>query len=287
MTLNDTPRDIPIVRTIAELRQIVADWRREGLKIGFVPTMGALHQGHLSLVQTAAKHADKVVVSIFVNPTQFAPHEDFDAYPRTEASDAKALTGTPASLIYAPKPREMYADNHSTQITVEGISEGLCATTRPHFFGGVALVVAKLLLQCLPDVAVFGEKDYQQLLVIKRMVRDLNIPVDILSGPTQRDADGLATSSRNAYLTSDERKVAPLLHATLQDTAARLRAGEPVEGVLVSAIQKLKDAGFDPVDYLELRSAEDLTRLHSFQAPARLLVAARLGKTRLIDNIEV
>ncbi|TNE56879.1 MAG: pantoate--beta-alanine ligase [Alphaproteobacteria bacterium] len=287
MSLNQSHQELPIVRTIAELRQQVKAWRQQGLTVGFVPTMGALHQGHLSLVEIAAEHADKVVVSIFVNPTQFAPHEDFDAYPRTEVSDAAALASTPASLIYAPNAREVYAENHSTKISVDGISEGLCAATRPHFFGGVALVVTKLLLQCLPDIAVFGEKDYQQLLVIKRMVRDLNIPVDILSGPTLRDPDGLATSSRNAYLSEAERKIAPTLHATLQETAEIIRSGAPVDRTLEEAIQRLSAAGFDPIDYLELRSGDDLTPLTTYQGPARLLVAARLGDTRLIDNIAV
>jgi pantoate--beta-alanine ligase len=287
MALDTQSYDIPAARSVDDLRQCVAGWRSKGAKIALVPTMGALHRGHMSLIEEAAKTADKIVVSIFVNPAQFAPDEDFDSYPRTEPSDAKKLGKSSTNLIYAPMAHEMYGSDFSTSINVDGISEGLCSATRPHFFAGVAVVVAKLLLQCLPDVAVFGEKDYQQLLVIRRMVRDLNIPVDISSGPTAREKDGLAISSRNVYLTPKERDIAPALQKTLQAAAESLKDGKPLAETLEHAISHLSGLGFGPVDYLELRNAETLAPLAELSEPARLLVAATLGKTRLIDNIPV
>lgn len=278
---------LPVARTIVGLRGEVANWRKRGETIALVPTMGALHEGHLSLVRQAAAKADHVVVSIFVNPTQFAPHEDFDTYPRTEGDDIEKLLPLGVELIYGPAASEMYAPDFSTSIDVGFVAEGLCSLTRPHFFGGVAVVVAKLLLQCLPDFAIFGEKDYQQLMVIRRMVRDLNIPVTILSGATEREADGLALSSRNAYLSPEEREIAVMLSRTLKDVKARLEAGEATESAVASGTPALLEAGFQKVDYFELRDAETLEPLATLDRPGRLLAAAHLGKTRLIDNFPV
>jgi len=227
------------------------------------------------------------VVSIFVNPTQFAPHEDFDAYPRTEGADIEKLVPLGVDLVYGPNASEMYAPGFSTSIDVGPVAEGLCSLTRPHFFGGVAVVVAKLLLQALPDVAIFGEKDYQQLLVIKRMVTDLDIPVEILSGETQREADGLAISSRNVYMSGEERARAVELSRTLSASIAALRAGEDVETVCARGIGMLLAAGFDKVDYLEVRDAETLVPVQDLSRPTRILAAAHMGKTRLIDNMPV
>lgn len=283
------PEPLPIVRTVADLRAQVRAWREAGLKIGFAPTMGALHEGHLSLVRLALHHADRVVVSIFVNPRQFGPKEDFAAYPRDEPGDAALLARAGCHLLFAPPAEEMYPEGFSTTVAVSGVSEPLDGAARPGHFAGVATVVAKLLLQCAPDVAVFGEKDYQQLQVIRRLVRDLDIPVEIVGAPTARALDGLALSSRNAYLTADERKAAPELHAALSRAAERLRAGEPVSDVEEQATRQLQAAGFGPVDYVEVRAAADLARLGPgpVAAPARILAAARLGRARLIDNLSV
>ncbi len=277
----------PVARSVAELRRIVAEWRAAGHKVALVPTMGALHDGHLALVREAQRHADKVVVSIFVNPIQFGPNEDFDAYPRTLDADRAALATVGAALVYAPTVGEMYPEGFATTISVTGVSEGLCGATRPGHFSGVATVVTKLLLQAQPDAACFGEKDYQQLQVIRRFVRDLDIPVEIVGVPTVREADGLARSSRNAYLSVEERAAAPALHRTLSDTAAAIRAGAAVDAALEAGRRAILAAGFVSVDYLELRAAEGLAPLAALDRPARLLVAARIGKTRLIDNIPV
>lgn len=278
---------IPTVRTVRALRKQVQDWHARKQTVALVPTMGALHEGHLSLVRLAKTKAKRVVVSIFVNPTQFAPHEDFGAYPRDEASDRKKLTELGVDLIYAPSGKEMYALDFSTHIMVGVISEGLCGASRPHFFGGVATVVAKLLLQCGPDIAVFGEKDYQQLKVIERMVRDLNIPVQILGGPIVREEDGLALSSRNAYLSPEERIIAPLLNRTLCDIASDIAEGRPITDALQAGRARLDAAGFG-VDYVDARAAKDLGVLQDeVTTPARVFGAAYLGKTRLIDNVPV
>lgn len=278
---------LPVVRTVADLRSQVAIWRREGLRIGFVPTMGALHEGHLSLVRLARTRADRVVASVFVNPTQFGPNEDFDAYPRDEARDAALLAGAGCDLLFAPTVSEMYPPGASTTVTVAGVSEPLDGQARPGHFAGVATVVTKLLNQCAPDVAVFGEKDFQQLAVIRRLVRDLDLPVEILGGPTARAEDGLALSSRNAYLTDAERVVAPRLKAALDDVLGSLRAGERVDAAEREAVAALLAAGFGPVDYVEARVPETLDRLGPgpVTGPLRILAAARLGRTRLIDNI--
>ena len=278
---------LPILRSVAALRVQVAQWRKDGLRVAFVPTMGALHDGHLSLVKSGLAEADRVVVSIFVNPTQFGPNEDFAAYPRTEQADVAKLAGAGASAAYVPSVEEMYPAGAATTVHVAGVTEGLCGDFRPGHFDGVATVVAKLLNQAQPDVALFGEKDFQQLQVIRRLARDLDIPVTIRGVPTLREADGLAMSSRNAYLSPQERATAPALHRTLAGAAARLQGGAEAEPVLKEGVAIILAAGFDSVDYLELRAAEDLAPLARLDRPARLIVAARLGKARLIDNIPV
>ncbi len=278
---------MPVMRSVAGLRAVVAAWHAEGLRVALVPTMGALHDGHLTLVRRGLELADRVVASVFVNPTQFGPSEDFSAYPRREAVDAELLAGAGAHGLYAPTVAEMYPAGFATTVSVAGVSEGLCGAFRPGHFAGVATVVAKLLLQARPDIALFGEKDYQQLQVIRRMVRDLDIPVSIVGVPTVRDADGLAMSSRNAYLTEAERAIAPALFRTLTQIAARLAAGGPAAEQEDWGAAVLLGAGFASVDYLELRDAESLDRLDRLDRPGRLLVAAHLGKARLLDNIAV
>jgi len=275
-----------LVTTIADLREALAALKAAGKpRIGMVPTMGALHQGHLSLVQQARGRADAVVVSIFVNPTQFAPHEDFDAYPRTLDADLEKL-GPQADIVFAPAVREMYPDGHATSLSVAGPSAGLETDFRPHFFSGVATVVAKLLIAALPDIAMFGEKDYQQLLVVKRLARDLALPVEIVGVPTLREADGLALSSRNAYLSADERKIAGELNVILKRAIARAR-GEDLRAAEAEAIEALWAAGFSHVDYVAIRDAESLDHITRLERPARILAAAKIGKTRLIDNMAV
>jgi len=278
---------LPIVRSVAELRARVAAWRQAGASIALVPTMGALHEGHLALVLRGLELADQVVASVFVNPTQFAPQEDFDRYPRDEAGDAGKLASVGCGLLYAPTVGEMYPEGFCTAITLGGPAEGLCGAFRPQMFGGVALVVTKLLLQAQPDFAIFGEKDYQQLQVIRRLTRDLDIPVRVAAVPTVREADGLAMSSRNQYLTAEERAHASELYRTLSETAAALAEGAPAEAILERARAKLAAARFSKIDYLELRDAETLLPLQRVSRPARLLVAAWLGAVRLIDNLPV
>jgi pantoate--beta-alanine ligase len=262
-----------------------ATWRRAGETIALVPTMGALHEGHLALAHAAAGAARRVVMSIFVNPTQFAPHEDFARYPRTLEADLAKLATAPVDLVYAPAAAEMYPDGFATRIVPAGPAEGLESVTRPHFFAGVATIVAKLLLQVAPDVALFGEKDFQQLRVIERMVRDLDIPVRIAGVPIVREPDGLALSSRNAYLTPSERAAAPALHAALAAAAAALAGGGDADRALAGARQRITEAGF-AVDYVELRDAQGLGPALAGR-PRRLLAAAKLGATRLIDNVPV
>ena len=280
---------LSIVRTVADLRSQVAAWRKAGDTVGLVPTMGALHSGHLSLVTLAKTRAQRVVASVFVNPTQFAPHEDFDAYPRDEAKDAGLLESAGCDLLFAPTVTEMYAPGFSTTVTVSGVSEPLDGAARPGHFAGVATVVSKLLLQCGPDLAVFGEKDYQQLQVIKRLVADLNIPVEVIGGPTARAEDGLALSSRNAYLTPAEREAAPSLAAALRDAVERLRDGVAVDRVENTGRAAMERAGFSRIDYFEVRDASSLAHLGPgpITGPARILAAGILGKTRLIDNMAV
>ena len=279
--------ELAVARTVAALREAVVGWRARREQVGLVPTMGAIHQGHLALVRAARGQCHRVVASLFVNPKQFGPAEDLAAYPRNEAADFAAFAAAGVDLVFAPTVEEMYPEGFATRIEVGGPSEGLDGLVRPGHFAGVATVVAKLLLQTLPDVAYFGEKDYQQLLVVRRLVRDLDIPVEIAGVATVREADGLALSSRNAYLSPEERRVAPLLYRVLRDAAAELKRDPAgVAAVLECGTARLSDAGF-AVDYLELRDAADLTPLTRLAGPARLLVAARLGNTRLIDNIAV
>ena len=278
---------LPTVRSVAELRRLIRGWQAEGLRVGFVPTMGALHEGHLTLVRKGLEQADRVVASVFVNPTQFGPNEDFSAYPRREAQDAALLADTGASALYAPTVAEMYPDGFATTVTVAGVSAGLCGDVRPTHFAGVATVVTKLLLQGLPDIALFGEKDYQQLQVIRRLARDLDIPVEIIGVETVRETDGLAKSSRNAYLSPEERTIAPAIHRVLTTIAAKLTSGASFADLETWGKSELLTAGFSSIDYLELRDADTLTPLASPLRPARLLVAARVGKARLLDNIAV
>jgi pantoate--beta-alanine ligase len=280
---------LPIARTVADLRAQVGAWKAQGLRVGLVPTMGALHEGHLSLARLAGERADRVVASLFVNPTQFAPHEDYDAYPRDEARDAALLEAAGCGLLFAPTVAEMYVPGASTTVTVSGVSEPLDGAARPGHFAGVATVVTKLLLQCGPDVAVFGEKDYQQLQVIRRLVLDLDIPVEIVGGPIVRAEDGLALSSRNAYLTPAERAAAPALSRALAHAVERLHAGARVSEAEAEALAALKAAGFARIDYVEVRGADDLARFGPgpVDGPARVLAAAALGRTRLIDNMAV
>lgn len=278
---------IPIVRTVKDLRAEVARWRREGLRVGVVPTMGALHEGHLSLVRAALGRADRVIVTLFVNPKQFNNAADLAAYPRTEEADAAKLAPLGAHMLYAPDGGEMYPQGFSTTVSVGGVSEGLCGAFRPGHFDGVATVVTKLFLQTGADFAFFGEKDFQQLHVVRRLVRDLDIPIGIVACPTVREEDGLALSSRNTRLSAEDRRIAPRLAEILLATARRLTAGAPVDGTLQEAQNAILKAGYQEVEYLELRAEEDLARLSQLDRPARLLVAAWLGGVRLIDNVPV
>ena len=276
------------VRTVPALRRAVAELRARGQTIALVPTMGALHAGHLSLVRLAQRRADRVIVSIFVNPAQFAPNEDLNTYPRTFAADLTALRKIKTDLVWAPTAETMYPTGFATQIVPEGpANAGLEDKFRPHFFAGVATVVAKLLIQCEPDVALFGEKDFQQLKVVTQVAKDIGLKTRIVGGPTMREPDGLALSSRNAYLSPEERKAAPALYRVLRDCAGAIAAGKPVAGVLDRGRAAIADAGF-VLDYLEARNAQTLEPCGSIKIePVRLMVAARIGKTRLIDNVGV
>lgn len=276
-----------IVRQLGPLRTALDAIRQTKPRLGLVPTMGALHAGHMRLVETALAQCDAVVVSIFVNPTQFGEGEDLDAYPRQEAADAALLEAAGADLIWAPTVDQVYPDGFATNISVTGVSAGLCGGSRPGHFDGVATVVAKLFNQTRPDVAFFGEKDYQQLAVIRRMARDLDFSHDIVGVPTVRDADGLAMSSRNAYLTSAQRRAAVALPDNMRDAADAISKGGDVASILEEAKAKLLSSGFYQVDYFELRNAETLENMTVFNKPARLLAAAHIGSTRLIDNIAV
>ena len=277
-----------IVNTIGLLRTRLAAARRAGARIGLVPTMGALHEGHLSLVHETRNHADKVVVSIFVNPAQFAPHEDFDRYPRTLDADARKLAAADGTdMIFAPTVGEMYPQGFATKIEVGGPSRGLETDFRPHFFAGVATVVAKLLLAVMPDVATFGEKDYQQLLVVRRLAADLGLATKIVGAPIMREPDGLAMSSRNAYLKPDERRIAGQMNAVLKRVVADLRRGTPIAAAEEAGRCGLLEAGFASIDYVAVRDAATLAQLESLDRPARLLAAAKVGSTRLIDNMAV
>jgi pantoate--beta-alanine ligase len=277
-----------VARTVSSLRRALEPYRTAGERIALVPTMGALHRGHLALIGQARRHARRVVVSIFVNPTQFAPHEDFASYPRRFETDLKALGLAKADLVWAPSAAVMYPEGFATRIEPAGPAKaGLEDKFRPHFFGGVATVVAKLFTQVLPDFALFGQKDYQQFRVVTQMAKDLDLAVKVIGVPTVREKDGLALSSRNAYLSPAERAVAPTLNRVLRASAARIRQGEPLEMVLEESRAEIGRAGF-ALDYLEARHALTLAPVTSRkEGPIRLLVAAKLGKTRLIDNIGV
>ena len=276
-----------IAGTVTDLRAALAARKTAPAhRVGLVPTMGALHEGHLSLVRQARARAETVVVSIFVNPTQFAPNEDFDAYPRTWEADLAKL-GDQADIVFAPKASEMYPPGQATTISVAGPSAGLETDFRPHFFTGVATVVAKLLLAASPDFAMFGEKDYQQLLVVRRLVRDLTLPVEIVGAETLRESDGLALSSRNAYLGAHERKIAGSLNLILKSAITQAHDTGDLRAAEASAIEALWAAGFSHVDYVAIRDAETLDHIASLDRPARILAAAKIGKTRLIDNMAV
>lgn len=281
-------RKSPVVRTLPALRRAVERYRRAGETIALVPTMGALHEGHLALVKLARRRARRVMVSIFVNPKQFAPHEDFSTYPRSFKTDVAALSRAGTDLIWAPAVETMYGRGFATHVAPEGPAKvGLEDAFRPHFFTGVATVVTKLLIQCAPDVAVFGEKDYQQLKVIAHVARDLDLPAKIVGAPIVRERDGLALSSRNAYLSAQERAAAPTLFRVLKDCAGKIAGGAALARVLDDGGAAIERAGFT-LDYLEARHAGTLARIEaSKDGPIRLLVAARIGQTRLIDNVAV
>ena len=277
-----------IARNVSSLRRALAPYRDAGQTIALVPTMGALHRGHLALVRQAQRRARRVVVSIFVNPTQFAPHEDFGSYPRRFETDSAALADAKIDLVWAPSASVMYPDGFATRLAPEGAAKaGLEDKFRPHFFGGVATVVAKLFTQVAPNFALFGQKDYQQLRVVTQMAKDLDLPLKVIGMPTVREKDGLALSSRNLYLSAGERSVAPLLYRVLKSCAARIKNGEKIEGVLDVGRREIDLAGF-ALDYLEARHALTLAPIASRrEGPIRLLVAAKIGTTRLIDNLGV
>jgi pantoate--beta-alanine ligase len=283
-TSKGSPR---VVCTLPALARVLARWRARGEKVALVPTMGALHAGHLALVRTAQRRADRVIVSIFVNPTQFAANEDLGKYPRTFPRDIVELAKLKADLVWAPAVETMYPPGYATRILPEGAAlAGLEDAFRPHFFSGVATVVAKLFLQCRPDIAVFGEKDYQQLKVVMRLARDLGLATRVIGVPIVREADGLALSSRNRYLAPSERAVAPLLYRVLADCAKQIAASGLIGPALNAGRATIMEAGL-VLDYLELRHAETLAPMAAGNGPMRLLVAARVGKTRLIDNVAV
>ena len=277
-----------ILRTVPSLRRAMEPYRKAGASIALVPTMGALHRGHIALVREARRRAKRVVVSIFVNPTQFAPHEDFASYPRSFATDLKALRAEKIDAVWAPAVEAMYPDGFATRLAPEGPAKaGLEDEYRPHFFGGVATVVAKLFTQVSPDFAFFGQKDYQQLRIVTQIAKDFDLPVKVIGVPTVREPDGLALSSRNVYLSSAERAVAPMLYKVLKGCASRIKSGEKIDRVLNVGRIEVDLAGFS-LDYLEARHALTLAPVVSLkEGPVRLLIAARLGKTRLIDNIAV
>ena len=282
------PRSPLIARTVPALRRVVDSFRARKAIVALVPTMGALHDGHVSLVRLAKRRANKVIVSIFVNPTQFAPTEDFGAYPRTWKDDLEKLTTEAVDAIWHPDVKTMYPDGFATRIVPEGpATAGLEDRFRPHFFGGVATVVGKLFTQCRPDIAIFGEKDFQQLRVVTRMAADLDLGVKVIGSKTVRERDGLAMSSRNVYLSAEQRQVAPALYRAMKESAARLKAGEDIAAAMAAGTGIIEAAGF-ALDYFELRDAQTLRPVAStHDGPLRILVAAKLGTVRLIDNLAV
>lgn len=278
---------IKTVKTVQDLRQTVSGWKKSGLNSTLVPTMGALHKGHLEIVRMARTLTDRTIVSIFVNPTQFNNPNDLANYPRTLAADTALLDEAGVDLLFAPEQKEMYPEDFATKVTVAKVSEGLCGAFRPGHFEGVATVVAKLFNQSQADFAVLGEKDYQQLHVVRRMTRDLDIPIGIVAHPTVRETDGLAMSSRNTRLTPQERSMAPELARQLNLAATAFKQGKPATEICDAARNAILHAGFSSVEYFELRAERDLMPLQSLSEPARLLVAAYLGRVRLIDNVPV
>ncbi|MEO1198479.1 MAG: pantoate--beta-alanine ligase [Pseudomonadota bacterium] len=276
-----------LLKTRKSLKDWTTELRMRGTRVALVPTMGALHDGHLSLVRRGQEVADRTVVSIFVNPAQFAPSEDFDRYPRTLEKDLDKLAAIATDAVFTPTSDDIYPPGFATTIVPTGPAvAGLEDISRPDHFAGVATVVAKLLIQCAPDVAVFGEKDYQQLSVVRRMTRDLDLPVEIVGAETVREPDGLAMSSRNRYLSDDERQRAPVLFQALMDCAEAVRSGADVDGAIATSGQRIEEVGFE-IDYLALRDAETLLSPTDMSRPLRILVAAQLGATRLIDNVAV
>ena len=276
-----------IVHTIEGLRAELLVWRQTGETIGLVPTMGALHDGHMSLVRLSRAKTMRTCVTLFINPKQFGPNEDFNTYPRNEENDIKKLKNEGIDLLFQPEPLVMYPQGFSTSISVEGLGDVLEGQVRPGFFRGVATVVTKLLMQTLPDIAFFGEKDFQQLLVIRRLTRDLNIPVQIVAAPIVREKDGLALSSRNNYLSPSERVIAPILYGTISQIAEQVSRGAPLNDQANWGHDQLLQAGFSFVDYLSIRDTETFSEVKDISRPARVLVAALLGKTRLIDNVMI
>jgi pantoate--beta-alanine ligase len=278
---------VQTVRDLQSLREALAAFRADGLSVALVPTMGALHAGHMALIEAAKSRADRVVTSIFVNPRQFGPNEDLARYPRRERTDADMLEAAGCALLWLPPVEVMYPDGFATAVTVAGVTDGLDGAVRPGHFDGVATVVTKLFNQVRPDVALFGEKDYQQLVVIRRMVADLDIALEVVGVPTQRDEDGLALSSRNAYLSEEDREAARALPRALGEAARTIESGGDVADALARAVATLDRAGFDPIDYVSLCDAETLVPISTLSRPGRLLAAAKLSGTRLIDNLPV
>ncbi len=278
------PNQTEIIRTVADLRARVAAWRKAGETVAMVPTMGALHDGHLSLMRLAKTQADHVLASIFVNPAQFGPGEDFERYPRTEAEDVAKLATMGVDAAFVPNVREMYPEGFATKVHIERLGDVLCGAHRPGHFDGMALVVVKLLTAALPDVAIFGEKDYQQLQIIRRFTADLNIPVRIMGGAIEREADGLALSSRNRYLSPEQRRAAVALSVALRAVRDVVKAGGDPAAAAAKAREDVLKAGFDSVDYIEVRDPATLELVTEPGKPARVFGAARLGATRLIDN---
>lgn len=287
MTAPEVTHSLTILRTAADLRAATQPFRDEGKLVGLVPTMGALHEGHLELVRRARRDCGLVIASLFVNPTQFGEGEDFDAYPRDEASDFAKFGAAGVDFVYAPDAAEMYPDGFGITVTVSGITEGLCGAVRPGHFDGVTTVVSRLFEHCAPDVAYFGEKDFQQYRVVQRMVEQLGLNIRIVGIPIVRERDGLALSSRNAYLNPGQRRIAPALYGTMFALAGRLHDGIDIAAQCAWGRQALLDAGFDSVDYFEIRDAGTLAPATGNAPNLRIFAAARLGKTRLIDNMPV
>ncbi|MCP4395244.1 MAG: pantoate--beta-alanine ligase [Alphaproteobacteria bacterium] len=282
-----TTETTKVIDTIEDIREQVKEWRAAGKTVALVPTMGALHKGHLSLVDFAKIHADKIVVSIFVNPTQFGPNEDLDAYPRQEKQDVEKLSQKNVDVAFIPSVDEMYDATALTEVSVGKITEVLCGAFRPTHFTGVTTIVSKIFMVVTPDVAVFGEKDFQQLQVIKKMTNDLKIPVDVVGAPLLREADGLAISSRNVYLTADQRHIAGKLNQVLKKIITDVKNGGNIESLCQWGEGRLHELGFDSVDYLEIRDEERLSLVKNTEKPCRIFAAAKIGDTRLIDNMAI